>query len=134
MLGRVSFAALFVALGACGGSGGGDDDGGDDAPGIDAPAQQATVIEVSPCPAMPDADVESTGGFRFSPDAVTISQGQVVRFTNRADHSIVPVFPDSDPGLKVGFGATTCLQFTKAGTFNYRCNPHSSMTGTITVN
>lgn len=91
----------------------------------------ATVFEV-PC-GTESAFVESTGGFRFAPNEVTVIVGQSVQFMNASSHSIVPAFPDSDAGLRVGFGATTCLQFTNPGTFNYRCNPHSSMTGVVTV-
>ena len=68
------------------------------------------------------------------PNAVTISAGQIVKFTSGPSHNVVPVFPNSDSGLSVGFGATKCLRFTEAGTYNYRCQPHPSMTGTITVN
>src|SRR6187200_2501705 len=107
MLGRFSLCLLMIA--ACGGGGGDDPPAGVDAPpGNDTDAPPATVVEVT-CPGGEAASVESTGGFRFSPDAVTITVGQVVKFTNASNHSIVPVFPDSDPGLKVGFGATTCL-------------------------
>jgi plastocyanin len=132
MLGRVSFAALFVALGACGGSGGGDDDGGDDAPGVDAPA--ATVVEVSPCPATPDKEVLTDATFKYQPQMTTITQGQVVKFTMDPSHDVAPSrnMP-TDPGLRVGFGATKCLRFTATGTFNFFCTPHG-FTGSITVN
>lgn len=125
---RVSLV-LCCALAACGG-GGDDPPAGVDADnGVDSPP--ATVMAVT-CPGG-EPLVESTGGFRFNPQAVTIAVGGVVRFENASVHSIVPVFPMSDDGLRVGFGATTCLMFTQAGTFNYRCNPHTTMTGSITV-
>ena len=78
--------------------------------------------------------IESTGGFRFMPNAATISAGDVIRFQNGPSHSIVPSGANPDNGFRVGFGATTCLMFTAPGTFAFRCNPHTSMTGTITVN
>lgn len=120
---------LCLALAACGG-GGDDPTPGDGPPTGDAPA--ATVMSVA-C-GSEAASVESTGGFRFSPMAVTISVGEVVKFTNPSNHSVVPGAAPTDSGLRAGFGTDTCLMFTAAGTFNYRCNPHTSMTGTITVN
>jgi plastocyanin len=129
MLKRVSLV-LCCALTACGG---GDDPPAQvDAPdnGIDSPP--ASVMEVT-CPGGEQV-VESKTSFAFLPREVTIPVDGVVRFENGPSHSIVPVLPDSDDGFRVGFGATTCLKFTRAGTFNYRCNPHTSMTGTITVN
>jgi len=120
---------LCFALSACGG-GGGDDD---DTPTPDGPAPSATVMSVT-CDGTEAAEVETTGGFRFSPMAVTITVDQVVKFTNSSSHSVVPGAAPTDSGLRAGFGTSTCLKFTTAGTFNYKCNPHSSMTGTITVN
>lgn len=130
---RISLV-LFVALAACGGGGGGGGGGGDDdvTPDAGDGGGDNTVVEVA-CPATPDADVESTGGFRFSPNAVTIPVNGVVRFTNPAAHNIVPTPPNTDDGLRVDFNATTCLQFTAPGAFDYHCVPHPNMTGTITV-
>ena len=122
---------MVLSLVACGGSSEPPPGNPDGAPGVDAPP--ATVVEVTPCTGE-SATVESTGGFRFMPNAVTITAGQIVKFTSGGSHNVIPVFPNSDSGLNVGFGATKCLRFTQAGTYNYRCQPHPSMTGTITVN
>ena len=119
---------LCFAVAACGGGGDGDDD-----PTPDGPVANATVMSVT-CDDTEAAEVETTGGFRFAPQAVTITVGQVVKFTNNAQHSVVPGASPTDPGMQAGFNKSTCLKFTEAGTFNYKCNPHSSMTGTITVN
>jgi plastocyanin len=97
----------------------------------DAPGTQSTVMEVVPC-AGETMTIESTGGFRFSPSTATIASGQIIKFVNGGSHNVIPV--NSDSGLNVGFGATKCLRFTAAGSFNFRCQPHPSMTGTITVN
>ena len=118
---------LSLALTACGG--GGDGDPTPDSP----PPANATVMSVT-CDDTEAAEVETTGGFRFAPQAVTITVGQVVKFTNSAQHSVVPGASPTDPGMQAGFNKSTCLKFTEAGTFNYKCSPHSSMTGTITVN
>ena len=127
---RVSIVLSGVLLSACGG---GTDDpaGASDAP-ASVDAAPASVVEVTPCTGE-TATVESTGGFRFSPSAVTITTNQIVKFINRADHDVAPTSASTDSGLRVGFGATKCLRFTKAGTFNYKCTPHG-FTGSITVN
>lgn len=122
---------LGLLLAACG------DDGGKavDAPkAIDMPVVTATVQEVTPCPATPDATIMTVDStFMFMPAAVTITQGQVVKFMTSAAHNVVPNTSMSDSGLSVGFAATKCLRFTKAGTFGFHCGPHSFM-GTVTVN
>lgn len=117
---------LLAMVAACGG-GGGDD------PPADTSNTPATVMSVT-CDGTEVEEVETTGGFRFSPMAVTISVGDVVKFTNSSQHSVVPGASPTDPGMTATFNTSTCLKFTAAGTFNYKCNPHSSMTGTITVN
>ncbi len=87
------------------------------------------------CDGTEAAEVETTGGFRFSPNAVTITVGQVVKFTSGSTHNVIPGAAPTDSGLSLpAFGATGCLKFTAAGMFKYRCQPHSSMTGTVTVN
>ena len=79
--------------------------------------------------------VESTGGFRFSPNNVTIPKDGVVKFESGSNHNVIPGAAPTDPGLRISaFGATGCLKFTATGTFNFRCQPHSSMTGSIIVN
>jgi len=126
---------VCAALAACGGG----DDGGnpptpDSAPPTDGPAQVATVMTVT-CDGTEAATVESTGGFRFSPNNVTIAKDMVVKFVSGASHNVIPGTAPSDPGLTVpGFGATGCLKFTATGVFNFRCSPHAFMTGAVTVN
>lgn len=136
MLRSVSLVLISLGLAACGG--GDDPPAGVDAPvnpGVDAPP--STVQEVTPCTGEA-ATIESTGGFRFDNGAgsssVTINVGEIVKFVSGSSHNVIPVMPNSDPGLSVGFGATKCLRFTQAGTFNFRCQPHPSMTGSVVVN
>jgi len=129
MLNRLSIVTI-LALAACGG-----DDGNTtaDAPAaIDAPTT-AKVSEIT-CPATPDATVTTVDGtFSYMPGAVTITVGQIVKFTTSATHDVAPNTTGSDPALRVGFGATKCFKFTAAGTFGFHCTPHA-FTGTITVN
>ena len=49
-------------------------------------------------------------------------------------HDVVPdTSTTTDTGLAVDFGKTACLKFSKAGTFGFKCQPHS-FKGSITVN
>lgn len=123
---------LCLALTACGSSGTDDPTPTDTAAAGDAPAQVATVMAVA-CDGS-EMEIETTGGFRFSPNNVTISAGQAIKFTMASNHSTVPGAAPTDPGLRATFGTSTCLKFTVAGQFNFKCNPHSSMTGAVTVN
>ena len=72
----------------------------------------------------------------FSPDAVTINQGDTVTFTQvSGSHNVMFVGESlampSIPGMGWSFART----FSTPGTFNYYCVPHRTlgMTGTVTV-
>ena len=127
MLNRLSIVTI-LALAACGG-----DDGNSAADAaVDAPA--VTKLAEITCPATPDATVTATDGvFAYTPNAVTITQGQVVKFVTSSTHDVAPNTTGSDPALRVGFGATKCFRFTAAGTYGFHCTPHA-FTGMITVN
>jgi len=74
--------------------------------------------------------------FAFSPKSTTVKAGTTVTwtFSDSAAHNIDPVGgtePKKSPDLKSG--GTYTFTFTKAGTYNYRCGIHNSMTGTVVV-
>jgi plastocyanin len=73
-------------------------------------------------------------GFRFVPDAVSVSAGDTVRWTNNdsADHTSTSDGPGWDSGPIVP-GTSFRHEFTSPGTFAYHCALHPSMTGTVTV-
>ncbi|MBV8760522.1 MAG: hypothetical protein JO257_24735 [Deltaproteobacteria bacterium] len=124
------FVLCAVALAACGG----DSKTPDASSSHDGAA--ATVQMVS-CPATPAATV-TTSGFMYSPQMVTINQGQVVKFMPAVDHNVAPGHNPTDstiadPGLNVTFGATTCLMFTQTGMYGFHCVPHG-FNGTVIVN
>ena len=81
------------------------------------------------------------GGFIFSPESVTIHQGDTVKWTwSSSGHSSTSGTPGSPSGLWdsgiLNQGATFSHTFTSTGTFNYYCTPHGAccgMTGTVTV-
>jgi plastocyanin len=72
--------------------------------------------------------------FAFSPQAITVSVGQSVVWTN-ADS--VPHTATSDTGMwnsgVIAPGASYSMTFSTPGTFTYRCTIHPFMTGTVTV-
>ena len=82
-----------------------------------------------------------TAGTSFSPNSLTIEQGDTVTFTNTGGtHNVngtqttFPSNPESF-GNSVGSGWSFFHKFNVPGTYNYQCDPHSGagMTGTITV-
>ena len=78
----------------------------------------------------------SIQGFAFNPSSMTIDVGDSVTWTNNdgpshtASSTSGPVSFDS--GTLSG-GATFTFTFNTAGSYDYRCNIHTSMTATITV-
>lgn len=132
MLVRNGFFALVTAaaLMACGGSSSGDDTAKDAPPGgEDGSGSSANTVHSVDCTAQtPDATVTSTDAvFNYDPTTVTIPVNGVVEF-DLDDAKFHPVGPDSstntDQGIFAAGGKTTCLQFTAAGTFGYRCTVH----------
>lgn len=72
-------------------------------------------------------------GANFVPETVTISVGDTVRWTNNDDSTHTTT---SDSGLwdtTLDRGQSYSQTFTTAGTFNYHCAIHPTMTGSITV-
>jgi plastocyanin len=129
MLTRVSLV-LSICLAACGGSGSGTPDAS--STGDAGPPSVRTVT----CPPGVVPTITTMGSAeagKYTPMSVTISAGGIVKFTMPAEHNVAPnVLKSTDPGLKVDFGATACLEFDKAGTFNFFCSAHM-FPGFVTV-
>ena len=132
-------ALWLLGLIACGGGGDGGKDGAtvdgpprDAAP--DAPTDAPTAVRRVDCPTMPDATI-TTNNFAFMPLTVSINVNEIVMLMPEDIHSVIPhPSKPSDPGLRNGAtGEVRCVQFTEVGTFNYRCGPHASMEGVVTV-
>ena len=72
--------------------------------------------------------------FSFNPASITIAAGDIVTFINEdsASHSATDLSGAFDTGL-LSKGQQASLTFGSAGTFNYRCTPHSNMRGMITI-
>jgi len=103
------------------------------APGGDAAVAVASVKQVAcPAGAVPTVDAQNAAN-AFTPKDSTVAVNGIVKFTMGTEHDVVPnTITSTDTGLNVAFGATTCLQFTKAGTFGFACGTHG-FAGTITV-
>ena len=79
----------------------------------------------------------SISNFDF-PDNIKINKGSTVTWTNRdsAQHNVVS---DSDSpqgginGQLLSKDESFSFTFTEVGTYNYHCQPHSFMTGTVEV-
>jgi len=78
-------------------------------------------------------------GMAFSPVNKTISIGTTIKWTNYDgfNHTVTSGVPGTPSGLfdsgNIGSSGTFSYTFDQAGTFNYFCKIHTSMTGTITV-
>ncbi len=106
-------------------------------PLIDAPVDAPTAVQRVDCTTATIAQTVTTSNFTFTPNTVTINANQVIKFAPEANlHNVVPsTTGPTDPGFRSGaLGEVACLRFTVAGPFHWRCGPHSTMTGIVTVN
>lgn len=73
-------------------------------------------------------------GFAFSPAELSIAAGETVTFTNAdsAPHTATGAGGAFDTG-RLNSGDSATLTFAGAGTFDYACAFHPSMTAKITV-
>lgn len=99
---------------------------------------QDETAEPDPAPAG-DGGGESAvtvAGFAFEPVTLTVATGTTVVWTNE-DSTLHTVTPgDADAGFGGSLdtsGSTVEAVFDTAGTFEYFCAIHTSMTGSITV-
>jgi plastocyanin len=85
------------------------------------------------------ATVSAGDNLAFTPSSVTIAVGQSVCWQNTGNmtHIVteavnpgqIPLFSSNLPS-----GQAYVYKFNISGSFNYRCNQHSNMTGTVIVN
>ena len=71
--------------------------------------------------------------FAFIPKDLSVTKGATVTWNNTdgVNHQIA--IKDGATKDPIGQGGKTVLDFATAGTFDYFCNIHNSMTGTVTV-
>lgn len=80
-----------------------------------------------------DGEVEVVD-YDFEPNTLTIGRGAAVtwRFTGRGPHTVTADDASFDSGRREQ-GATFTRAFAEPGTYEYKCEIHPSMTGTIEV-
>lgn len=100
------------------------------------PKGTSTVQPNTQPPAQPPASGAKTAavdisGFAFNPGTLTVQAGTTVTWTNNdpAKHTITSATFNGD----VNSGATFSFKFDTAGTYNYHCSIHPSMTGQVIV-
>jgi len=99
----------------------------------DAPddARPSSVVVV-PCTSFV-AVVETTAA-SFTPTAISIHVGDVIRFAPSSPHDVRSGTPASpEDRFTVDGGAPRCLRFDEAGTFPFYCQVHPTMTGSVLV-
>ena len=116
-------AALVVATGAVFVAYGGESESG-----ASGPAAPAVAVDKVPIT-----------NFKFVPDAVTVAAGSTITWTNSdaAPHTATSGASPSPDGLfDTGIlkkGQSKEIKLTKPGTFEYYCELHAFMKGTVTV-
>lgn len=126
---RKMLLVLAIAVSACGG-----DDGGTSTPKDSSGSNTATVQKVtcSGTPAKVTADAGQMTKYTYSTGAtLSVSVGDLVEFQMPANHNVRPG-SGTDPALTVDYSQDVCFKFTKAGTYNFYCQPHG-FTGSLTV-
>ena len=82
--------------------------------------------------------------FAFSPANITVKKGTTVTWTNKdsATHTVTGLDNNPDPASgaanlpnsgNLASGKSYSFTFLAAGTYQYKCSIHPSMTGTVTV-
>jgi len=74
--------------------------------------------------------------FQFSPSELKVPRGTTVTFVNKdaTPHTVTPKVPGSFQKTgRILSGASKTVTFDKAGTFDYFCEIHTTMTGMVVV-
>jgi plastocyanin len=105
--------------------------------GVNFTATAALTVQLVACPGSGTTPV-TIQDFNFSPSSVTVSANAIVQWTNNgpSTHTVtsttVPVNGSFDSS-NISPGTSVCFKFTAAGTYNYHCSIHNTMTGVVTV-
>lgn len=124
-LGLTLVLALFIA--ACSSS------AATSAPSVAPATAPSSAAPASAEPGGATGSAVSIEDFKFTPAAMTAKAGQEITWTNNGGVAHTVTFDDGPDGGSLSAGATFKHTFAAAGSFSYKCNFHSSMTGTVTV-
>jgi plastocyanin len=123
---RSSLGAAVMGLAglaaACGGSKSQPSPTPNPTPG---PGQESIVITI------PSSD--GYGESSFAPGSVTVAVGRTVVWENRDTFLHTTTAEGGQWNANMNPNGSYSRTFTAAGTFNYRCTVHQSMSGTVTV-
>lgn len=119
------FAVLALVAGACGG-----DDGGEEETTAPAAEEEAPEEEEAA-----GAGAVTAANFAFDPTELTAAAGDSIEFTNEDDtvHSFTIDKSDVDEDAQGGASTTVDLSSLDAGSYDFYCKYHESMTGTLEV-
>jgi len=94
-------------------------------------ASCAWILVVSSGPAAQARPVLRAVGTRWSPSAVTVARGGVVKWRGVSKyHDVIAYGGNWSMHEALPAGATAKKRFTRAGTFRFRCTYHSTVIGT----
>ena len=98
-----------------------------------APVDPDPTDPTDPDPADPTDETVNMENFSYSPETITVAQGTEVVWTNLdAEAHTVTSDGNFNSGL-IQPGASYSHVFDEIGTFEYYCQPHPFMTGTVIV-
>ena len=99
------------------------------------PAEKKKQREAASKPAAAKPVSASISNFAFAPQEIEVAVGQEITWTNEdsAPHTVTATSGAEFDSGTMEQGATYTWKATKAGTVEYFCAIHPSMTGTITV-
>ncbi len=91
----------------------------------------------SPAPAVAGTQI-SIKGFAFNPNQPSVAKGATITWSNDdgTTHTVTSGVPGTLSGKfdqRVEPGKTFSFTFSESGTYDFFCNIHNSMRGTITV-
>ena len=125
-----TLATALLAVGLVAGACGGDAEDAEDA----AEAPEATEATEAPAAGATAGDTVRIVDFNYSPDELQVEAGTTVTFTNEDGFAHTATAKDKsfDSG-NLDEGDTFEHTFTEAGTYEYLCAIHNSMTGSVVV-
>ena len=121
-----ALAGIALLVASCGGGNNSAGGGGDNGGRTVLTLREGGIVDPGP------ADVEILN-FRFEPEELTISVGDSVMWVNEGSAPHTVDFEDIDGSGTIRTGNGFERQFDEPGTYEYWCNNHPGMEGTIIV-